>query len=179
MHHAAHASSLVVSMATHELMCVRTRANAAYTPQGNGGTYVCTHESVARQTTKLSDRQLHAFAGWFAEDPEKEPIYRRLHPTEELRAMSWRDAEMPSMAKQALGNPTAPYEAISESICPSVFEAFAARMLWAMGKTLPAGTVTAEAQPVHIEIKRDARSGVEFTKLLGHNEACHKNATEE
>jgi site-specific DNA-cytosine methylase len=168
MHKAAHAGSQVVSPITTEVMAVRTKANATYTPDGNGGTFVCVHESVAGQRERLSDAQLQRFAHWFVKDPDREPIYRKLHPTEELRAMSWRDHEMPPHVKP-IGehNPTDVYSAISESLCPNVFEAFAARMLWAMGKALAPGIVVEEARAEHIELKRNDKSGVEYIKLKG------------
>jgi site-specific DNA-cytosine methylase len=168
MHQAAHASSQVVGTSTSEVMGVRTKANATYTPQGNGGTYVCVHDGVASQRERLSDEQLQKFVGWFAHDPDRPPIYRRLHPTEELRAMSWRDHEMPPAARSVLASTaTSIYSAISEALCPNVFEAIAARMLWAMGKTLPPGTKTEEALPAQVKRKRSTKSGIEYFKLVG------------
>ena len=170
MSEASLASSQVVSPATTEVMVVRTKSNAAYSPQGNGGTWVCVHDDVATQTQRLSQEQLEEWKGWFASNPEREPIYRQLHPTEEMRAMSWRDDEMPPIVKGCLNraSSSSAYAAISECLCPSQFEPFAARMLWAMGKELPLGKVVPdEALPIHFETKRHEKSGLQYIQLHG------------
>ena len=171
MHQAQHASSQVVGINTTEVINVRTKSNDSYTPQGNGGTYVCVHPSVASQPHRLGTAQLANFAGWYANNPERTPVFRRLHLTEELRAFTWRLAEIPSEFKGALGKslPKDRYAAISESLCPNPFEAIAARMLWAMGKQLPEGTVIEEALPElkHFKTKSHPESGLEYIKLLG------------
>jgi hypothetical protein len=54
---------------------------------------------------------------------------------------------------------------VAESICPSVFELIAARMLWAMGKVLPDAVVTTEASLQHVQRDQTSAS-VEYFRVL-------------
>ena len=158
----------VVSPATDALMNVRTKANSSFVPDGNGGTFICVHPSVAQQTTPLTDQQLAAFATYFVHQPDAAPIVRRLMPDEELRAMGWDEKEIPAAFRSAYvnGSPHKIYEYVSESICPPVWTAVAARMLWAMGKELPQGVSTAEADPSHVQLRQTCSAGIEYWKVL-------------
>ena len=159
---AAHGTN-VVSPATTQLMHVRTRANSPATPSGLGSTFICLHPSVAQQTEKLSEAQKEEFKTWFdgkrfGEQQEIEPIYRRLHPREELRAMGWRPEEQPGFAGRV---DKRTYEWIADSLCPPAFEPFVARMMWALGKKLPSHVTVTEAAASNLE-KKTGKLGVEY-----------------
>lgn len=150
----------VVSPASTEPLNVRTRSNSPTRPSGTGGTFVCVHPSVAQQLKRLTDQQLEGFKTWFDVTPAV-PIMRRLHPREELRAMGWAQSELPGFASRA---DRRSYEWVADSLCPPVFEAFVARMVWAMGKTLPSGVTVMEAAPEDVKRKSNPQQ-VEYFKM--------------
>ena len=80
--------------------------------------------------------------------------------------MGWRAQEMPAVVRSIGSSPHDVRAAISEAICPPAFAPFAARMLWAMGKTLPADVVTTEAAPGQVKRMHTKPGGVPYLKLL-------------
>ena len=169
MHGLAAANALqIVSPASNEPLNVRTRSNSPTRPSGTGGTFVCLHSSVAQQVTRITGQQLEGFKTWFDVSPALTsavapavPIMRRLHPREELRAMGWAPSELPGFASRA---DRRSYEWVADSLCPPVFEAFVARMVWAMGKPLPSGVTVTEAAPQDVQRKSNPQR-VEYFKM--------------
>lgn len=134
---------------------------------GCSATFICIHGSVAQQRTRLSDVQLDGFKTWFLHHPTQ-PIVRRLTPLEELRAMGWCEDEVASTIKSHStlifkDARRSVYQRISESICPNVFAAIAARMLWAMGKALPDGVATEEAAEEYV-LCRVTKRGIPYMR---------------
>ena len=62
-------------------------------------------------------------------------------------------------------SPYRAYQGVSDSICPPVWEAIVARMLWAMGKKLPEGVRTDEARPEHVQELRSCKHNVKYTQI--------------
>ena len=146
-------------------MVVRTRSNSPTKPQGTGGTFVCTHDSVAEQTERLTEMQLERFKTWLDSPRGQEraptPIFRRLHPREELSSMGWRPGELPGFASRT---DKQTFEWVADSLCPPVFEAYVARMMHVMGKALPDGIAINEASEEAIEARTN-RHGVNFFRV--------------
>ena len=171
MHAAAAANALVVGMGTSETGTLHTKSNSMPIPQGDGGTFVCIDEAVAAQGARLSPRQLEEYKLWFVHNNQREPVMRRMHPTEELAGLGWAETEWPLDAKNSAGRTARPqYEAVGITIAPPMYRAFAARMLWAMGKPLPPGTQTAEASEPQVACKC-SRAGVDYIEMV-HVKPC-------
>jgi hypothetical protein len=81
-------------------------------------------------------------------------VVRKLHPNEELVAMGWKMNELSGKTM----TPRQRYEAIGITICPTVYEAFVERMLWAMGKR---NDCSVGASPNQVE-KRTNEHGVAY-----------------
>ena len=168
MHAAAHKPNcLVVTPSTTEMGVLHTKANSPPIPQGDNGTFVCVDEAVKDQTTRLSEQQRNEYAKWFVHDTMRPPTFRRMHPSEELLALGWRDAELPPASKSVQGPSAskAQYEAVGITVSPSMYTAFAARMLWAINKPLPEGMQINEASEEQVK-HQTSTEGVEHTKML-------------
>ena len=81
--------------------------------------------------------------------------------------MGWNDADMPPIIKCSQSRQS--YEVVADSLCPPVYQAYAAHMLWSMGKPLPPETVIEEASDAQLE-RRLNDCGVEHFHLHPLNE---------
>ena len=131
MHALWHGNQLVVGPRTTLVGSLHAASNYCEASSRNGGTWLCLLPEVADQPGRLTPEQLKK--SFEEHDDSKTQTMRKLHPNEELKAMGWREDEMPPSSGR-FGHGNAQYEAIGLTICPPVYEAFAERALWAMGK---------------------------------------------
>ena len=94
------------------------------------GTFLCIAQEFASVKGKLSKQQEATLLSDAAEQ------VRKFHPREIMRAFSWSREETEKVASLFQGKQK-DYEVPANTISPNMFEAFAASMLLALGKTEP------------------------------------------